>query len=129
MRIRHSGDTMLLVELEPVIDPVVNERVIHLARRLRARQAAGIRDIVPGYGSLGIRYDPLQTDLRALELAVAEEAKRLDRVDRVEDRPVVEIPVVYGGDAGPDLEAVARHAGLTPAEVIARHSARTYRVY
>ena len=42
---------------------------------------------------------------------------------------VVEIPVRYGGDDGPDLADVAAHTGLTPEEVVRRHSAGTYTVY
>lgn len=40
----------------------------------------------------------------------------------------VEIPVCYGGEFGPDLDAVAAHARLPRAEVIARHSAVDYTV-
>ena len=36
---------------------------------------------------------------------------------------------MYGGQWGPDLDTVAAHAGCSAGEVIARHSARTYRVY
>ncbi len=39
------------------------------------------------------------------------------------------MPVVYGGEFGIDLEAVAERAELTPEEVIARHSGADYRVY
>jgi KipI family sensor histidine kinase inhibitor len=42
---------------------------------------------------------------------------------------VVEVPVVYGGEHGPDLEFVARHTGLEPQEVIRRHSAPDYLCY
>ena len=42
---------------------------------------------------------------------------------------MIEIPVQYGGDGGPDLNAVAGHAGCSEQEVIARHTQRTYRVY
>jgi KipI family sensor histidine kinase inhibitor len=41
---------------------------------------------------------------------------------------LVEIPVCYGGDFGPDLADIARHAKLDVAEAIARHAAREYRV-
>jgi KipI family sensor histidine kinase inhibitor len=41
----------------------------------------------------------------------------------------VEIPVCYGLEYGPDLDAVAAHCGLSPDEVIARHTAAEYRVY
>jgi len=42
---------------------------------------------------------------------------------------VVEIPVCYGGEYGPDLAVVAAHTGLTPEEVIQLHSAAEYRVH
>jgi len=41
----------------------------------------------------------------------------------------VEIPVVYGGESGPDLAFVAAHTGLSADEVIRRHTAPTYTVY
>ena len=117
---------MLLVELEPAIDPVINERAILLASRIRGRRARGVRDVAPGYSTLGIHYDPLQTDLAALETAIETEFASLASLDAIADRTPIEIPVTYGG---PDLDAVAAHAGCSTADVIARHSARTYRVY
>lgn len=120
---------MLLVELEPVIDPIVNERAILLAARLRSRAARGVRDIAPGYCTLGIHFDPLQTDLAALESAVHAECASLESLDAVADRVVIEIPVIYGGSQGPDLPSVASFAGCSTDDVIARHTERTYRVY
>jgi inhibitor of KinA len=120
---------MLLVELEPAIDPVINERAILLASRIRARNARGVRDVAPGYSTLGVHYDPLQTDLAALEQAIEHEFAALAGLEAIVDRPVIDIPVVYGGAGGPDLEAVAAHAGCSAADVVARHSERTYRVY
>ncbi len=129
MRIRECGDAMLLVEFEPAIDPLVNERVIALASRLRDRRARGVRDVAPGYCTVGVHFDPLQTDLAALEGAIAAEARVLNSIATVAARTPVEIGVSYGGDDGPDLDAVAARAGCSPADVIERHAARTYRVY
>jgi len=129
MKIQPCGDAMLLVELEPAIDPVINERAILLAAGIRARQARGVRDIAPGYSTLGIHFDPLQTDLAALEQAIASEFAALAALDEVAARDPIEIPVDYGGAHGPDLDAVAAHAGCSVAEVITRHSERLYRVY
>lgn len=129
MKVRLSGDTMLLVEWEQSIDPTVNQDVIALAQRLQARLQHVVRDIVPAYCTLGIHFDPLSTDLAALERIVQEEASRLRDVGVETERLPIEIEVRYGGEAGPDLEAVAEWAGCSIESVIERHVAPTYRVY
>ena len=129
MIIRSSGDTMLLVEWEQVVDPVVNQRAIALASRLQARVGHLVRDIVPGYCSLGVHFDPLLTDIVALERAIDEETRQVRDDEVLSDPSVVEIAVRYGGAEGPDLESVAEWAGCTIDDVIDRHASRTYRVY
>jgi biotin-dependent carboxylase-like uncharacterized protein len=42
---------------------------------------------------------------------------------------VIDVPVEYGGDAGPDLETLAAGAGMSAADVVARHAGRAYRVF
>jgi KipI family sensor histidine kinase inhibitor len=78
---------------------------------------------------VGVHFDPLQTDLAALEQAIQTEYAAIESIDVVADRPVIEIPVLYGGEDGPDLAGVAQFAGCSEQEVVARHSGRTYRVY
>lgn len=129
MKIRECGESMLLVELEPAIDPVVNERAIELAARLRQRGARGVRDVAPGYCTIGVHFDPLQTDLAALEHAIQAEYSAIETLETIADRPPIEIPVQYGGAGGPDLTAVARFAGCSEDDVIAKHTQRIYRVY
>lgn len=130
MNLRWSGDTMLLVEFDQAIDPEINAQAIGLAARLQSRLGHIVRDVVPSYCSVGIHFDPLLTDLGALERVVEEEANRRPSEDADgSQRPPIDIPVEYGGEAGPDLDAVAEWASCTAAEVIARHSAPTYRVY
>lgn len=129
MNVTLSGDTMMLVELEQTIDPSVNQQVIALAQRLDKRLGRLVRDIVPSYCAVGIHFDPLTTDLAALERIVEEEWRHVDRDHVPSPGPPLEIEVRYGGDDGPDLEAVAQWAGCSPANVIEWHSNRTYRVY
>jgi KipI family sensor histidine kinase inhibitor len=129
MKISQCGDSMLLVELDQVIDPVVNERAILLASRLRARAGRGVRDVAPGYASCGVHFDPLQTDLAALEQTIVDEYAALADLDTIADRQPIDIAVQYGGASGPDIEQVARFAQCSVADVIARHSERVYRVY
>ena len=44
-------------------------------------------------------------------------------------RKIFEIPVLYGGEYGPDLESIAEHAGLSEGEVIKIHSSQDYLIY
>ncbi len=130
MTVKLASDTMLLVEWEAVIDPVVNQRAIQLATQLRQRLGHAVRDIVPGYCSLGIHFDPLHTDLAALERIIAEEGRRVPEDDAPPNAArVIEIHVRYGGVNGPDLNNVASLANCSPDEVVRRHTARQYRVY
>lgn len=129
MKIRQCGDSMLLVELEPAIDPVINQQVITLASRIRARAARGVRDVAPGYSTLAVHFDPLHTDLAALERAIESDFAALASLEQIADSAAIDIPVRYGGVGGPDLETVAQFAGCSAADVIARHSEGRYRVY
>ena len=127
--IRHLGDRGLLVELGDGIDPAVNRRVQRLQQILARENLWGVVETIPAYSSLLVVYDPL----RAAPDALARQIRGLcdfdDAAAPEAQRPVIEIPVVYGGEAGPDLEAVAAYHNLTGEEVIRLHSGTVYRVY
>ena len=129
-RVSRYGDAGLLVEYEPVIDAGVNATVLAAAEALRRRQLPGVRDIVPAFSSIGVHFDPLGCAVDDLEAAVAEAVADV-APDEVSSgaAPALEIPVCYGGQFGPDLDAVAAWAGCSGSEVIAAHAATTYRVY
>jgi KipI family sensor histidine kinase inhibitor len=128
-RIREAGDSAILIELGELgeaIDPTINSRAVALAARLRAESLDGVRDVVATFRSVAVFFDPRRVDLDAVK------ARVLGMPVEVGDtapRPAIDVPVEYGGDAGPDLDAVAAAVGLSPADVVARHAAREYRVF
>lgn len=126
--IRHLGDRGLLVELGHGIDPAVNRRVKQLHRIIARERPHGVVETVPAYASLLVVFDPLQASPEALKRLIAGLCDFEDAAP-AEDRTVVEIPVVYGGEAGPDLDAVAAHHGLSRERVIGLHTGTVYRVY
>jgi KipI family sensor histidine kinase inhibitor len=86
-----------------------------------------VREAVPGMNNLMLIFSrpPLAlAPFRARLLAAWDDAAPLALEGRV-----VELPVVYGGDAGPHLADVTAHTGLSVEELIARHTAPTYPVY
>ena len=129
IRLLAEGEGGLLVELGDAVDPDVNARVHALARAVVQRIGAPVLEVVPSYASLLVVFDPLRLSRERLETRVAALARKVEGIRAVPPRRVIEVPVCYGGELGPDLEDVARAVALSPAEVIARHSAPVYRVY
>jgi inhibitor of KinA len=127
-RIVPAGDSALIVEFEERIDPVVNASAIALAEAIGAARLAGVRDVVPAYRSVAIYFDPLRTSVDALVGRIQRDAAR-GPMASTDPRPPLRIPVCYGGEYGPDLEAVAAFAHISDAEVIRIHTSPTYRVF
>lgn len=127
------GDRALLVDFGQHIEAGLNARVHTLARRIRRAGLAGVTDLVPAYASLALHYQPEAWDTGTTPFAALTEALRplLDAEPdgEAESMRTVDIRVRYGGADGPDLEEVARAAGLSPAVYAARHAAGDYQVY
>ncbi|HXH05578.1 MAG TPA: 5-oxoprolinase subunit PxpB [Vicinamibacterales bacterium] len=123
-----AGDAALVARFEARIDPAVNARAIRTAEIFRRGAPVGVRDVVVGYASVTVYFDPLAADPGALRDAIAHAAAQAAGAERGAGR-VVDIPVRYGGADGPDLEEVAAFARCTPEEVVRLHAAPLYRVY
>ena len=124
-RLHSLGDAALLCELPPPATLEQQQKIWALGAQ--AAQWPGVLELLPGMNNLTLSYDPAQTDRPALEARVHEIWPQLAAAG-VDGRDI-EIPVAYGGEDGPDLGDVAEHCGLTPHEVVRRHSQAQYTVY
>jgi len=127
-RLRLVGDRGLLVEYGQAIDPEINRKVRAMALAVERAGLAGLIEIVPTYRSLLLVYDPLAIDPDSLAAGLAGLEERLDRIE-IPPPGLVELPVCYGGQMGPDLEFVARHNRISPEEVVRLHSGPDYQIY
>lgn len=121
------GDTAIAVEFGSVIAPEINALVHRTAALLALAPPPGLVETVPTFRSLLVHYDPCVTSAETLQAALAE----LDLGENAGTATarLWHLPVLYGGEAGPDLEEVARATGLSAEAVIALHSGQDYRVY
>ena len=131
LQIETLSEDSLLLRFGEAIELSINARVHAAAAQLQER-LVGI-ECVPAYASLLLRFDLAQwsdrdqlTPQQRVQEAVL--AALQDGPNTADSAREVEIPVLYGGVAGPDLDALAAQAGMSEAQVIARHSAATYRV-
>jgi inhibitor of KinA len=128
VRIAAAGDSALVVEFPARIDQAINARATALAALLRSRWHTILRDVVIGYCTLTIYFDPLRVDAPWLESEIR--AADLVTADVSESRgALVEVPVCYEGELAPDLLDVAAFGDCTTDDVIDLHTSRQYRVY
>ena len=116
------GDSALLVRAVAGSTEQRWQTVQRLADELQGAAVPGVHDLVATYDSLLVEFDCGRTTHGQVTGAVRRAADRLG-----EDAPVAQprrfrIPVVYGGEYGPDLPEVADQLGLPPAEVVRRHA-------
>jgi len=122
------GDRGLLLEFGDEISREINEKVRRMALAVQAEAIEGIIETVPTYRSLLIIYNPVILPIEDLK-------KRLKKIEGgLQTTPLPEpkltrIPVVYGGNYGPDLEEVAKYLHASPEEVVQLHCSKPYLIY
>lgn len=133
-RIRPVGERLLVIESSATPSAALSCRLGALAVYLGERQALGelpaVSDLVPALASIGVHYRPWQVaDHPAYPTPFAALAAQLlallDEGGAAASRParLIEIPVCYGGEFGPDRATVAADCGLSAEELITLHGA------
>lgn len=126
------SETAALVEFGKVINEEINKRVRTFCNYLDNHPFKGFVEYVPAFTSISVIYNPLELNYESPYEEVKELLEEmLCHVDfsKVYEENIVNIPVCYGGEFGPDIEYVAEINNLTVEEVIKIHSEGKYLVY
>ena len=128
VKILMSGDQAVSVQMGDEISLEVNRKVLMLHEELKKRPVKGISEMVPTYASLMIHYRP---DVISLDKLIDEIYQHIDSMKDIgASRKVIrEVPIMYGGETGPDLELCAQLENTTVEEIIRKHSSHDYYVY
>jgi inhibitor of KinA len=127
-RIQPAGDAALIVRLDERIDPELNAWCVSLAKAVRANLGTAVRDVVIGYCTVTVYYDPHAIDGAWFEAEIETLAER----HQPESGAIganIDVPVCYGGELGPDLGDVAAFGRCSEDAVIDLHCSREYQVY
>ena len=119
------GETAVVLELEPPVTLAAQKRVWRLAQRVAT--LPDVVDVIPGMNNITVTLtDPQTLALDAIERLQRwwEESEALEP-----DSRAIDIPVIYGGEQGPDLTEVARLSGFTPKQVVELHASVDYVVW
>lgn len=127
-KISAFGDSAVLIKAGDDISQETHRVVQNLMYSIQQHEIAGVEEVVPSYNELLIYYNPLLIKPEVLADAIRAAATSHTSNQLPHPRTIV-IPVLYGGDHGPDLQDVAALTGLSPDEVVAIHSGSNYLVY
>ncbi len=125
-----AGDKAVSVEFGSEISLEINGKVRLLQEELNQNPIGGVTETVPTYSSLIIHYRPEIIRYEELVEALKErvECKCMGSV-AIGKQVVKEIPILYGGELGPDLEDCAAFENVSTDELIRMHSEHEYYVY
>jgi inhibitor of KinA len=135
LSIEPAGDSALLIRFPPEISQDRFNQVMDVLDRLRSAPIPGCVDLLPGYASVLVIYDPLVLDWRhtlgAVQAALAAAREAAGDPAHVDRRPQrkVKIPVFYDPAVAPDLLPLAEEKGLAVEHLIDQHSAPLYRCH
>lgn len=124
------GDSAVTLDLGNDIDPQLNLRALAIHDWVRERRFPGLLDTIVAYSSVSILYDPARIGHRSIITDLLRDAwQQTNGGSERPEGPYVRIPVCYEPEYGPDLEAVARKKGISPAELVGMHCSAVYRIY
>lgn len=155
MRTEVAGENALIIYFADETSPEVSAQIQQAAIGLEQALGDKLVDLIPSYASLLVIYDALRCDHLWVGDCIRGVCSTLTPTSDGEERnsqasaplsprivppnsalseaegqsKIIELPVWYSPESGPDLESLAQNAGLTPEEVIAIHQSSEYRVY
>ena len=129
--IRIAGENALIIYFAESASEEVLAQVQEAERLIRLNMADDIIDLVPSYASLMVMYNMLDNDhhhirnklrflLTNLNTSATSDSKQTN---------LVELPVFYSCEVGPELSRIAEQAKLSVDQVIELHQRQEYLVY
>lgn len=132
--IEKINETAVMIRISKELDRSTHQKVKTITAVLEEATFDWLVEVVPSYTCVMVYINPLLIE-KSLESPLDYIINKLKEyligvdLDKASEGRLVHIPVVYGGEFGPDLERVANAHALSVDEVIALHSERMYTVY
>ena len=123
-----AGDSALVMEFGDTIEKELNARIAAVVESLKKKNIDGLLDILPTYMSVLINYDPVKISYGEM-VDTLKGLSKADSGEQSDEVRLIEIPTIYGGEYGPDIDFVAENAKMSKEEVIKIHSGTDYLVY
>lgn len=138
-RIEIAGEDALIIYFNS--SPLDNNSALEISAQVQQatkRLAIALKrysiDQIPSYASLLLIFDPLRIDhfkvRKIIANTIGTKSNPKNDVEKIDhESNIIELPVYYSEESGPDLSQISKHSGLSIDEIITIHQSMTYRVY
>lgn len=133
VRIEIAGENSLILYFGDTTAPEISAKVQQASQKLTVALGDVIIDQVTSYASLLLIFDPLAIDQYAVR-KIINDTLNIDESNESNNKSttssnLVELPVYYSEESGPELSLISEQSGLSIDEIIQIHQGITYRVY
>jgi len=122
-----ASDRSILVKFDNEISEEIHQRVFAFTDFVLTNRIKSVVNIHPAYSSVLFTLN-LNVDLKEILSLIKKSWEASTQTDIPKMRQV-EIPVLYGGELGKDMDRVSQHTGLNQSEIIQCHEGGLYKVY
>lgn len=129
MHSRQISEQSFMIYFEANINERIFDEVYAVVDYINSLQHTFVKEIVPSYRAILVYFDGMSINYETIVDELKLNDFNFDRVHEQTRRRIVNIPVLYGGKWGPDLEIVAEHNNLSVENVIRYHTEGYYLVY
>lgn len=123
-----AAENALILYFEQRIAPEISARVQQACSLIRDTLGNDLIDLLPSYASVLVQFNALTTDHATVQQQLEQCLQQLSTAP-TQTGKLIELPVYYSEQSGPDLRLIAQAKGLSIDDVIARHQQQRYRVY
>ncbi|MEC7390035.1 MAG: 5-oxoprolinase subunit PxpB [Pseudomonadota bacterium] len=131
--IHDASENSIIVYFGSETSDSISNQINAFCIHMKTNYQTYIIDLISSYASVllifdvpNISHSEIKRIVRA-SLAKLEESSKKSGVS--EEKQVITLPVLYGGENGPDLSTIAKNAGISEREVISIHESKPYLVY
>ena len=128
-KISIAGENSLIIYFDDRASDRNSALIAETVNNLKASIGCFIIDLIPSYASLLVIYDSLLTDHYLMKLEIEKSLKKIVSTEFSNNGTLVELPVYYSPESGPDLQSLSKLVGLSTREIIELHQSIDYRVY
>ena len=131
--INDASENSIIVYFGSETSDSISNQINAFCIHMKTNYQTYIIDLISSYASVLLIFDVPNISHSEIKKIVRASLAKLEKSSKKsgvsEENQVITLPVLYGGENGPDLSTIAKNAGISEREVISLHESKPYLVY